>query len=66
MGPDLAKSIYLSSGCIVPLGSVINYDQQAGAGGFGMRNNLQHNEFIVYDTTQVRIKYVIELRDQNQ
>lgn len=69
-GPDFAKSIYLSNGCIIPLGPVTNYQQnlvqqQMGGKGFGHRYNaVPNNEYVVYDTTQIRIKYVIELRDQ--
>ena len=56
-GPDFAKSIYMSNGCMVPLGPVINYPQKTG-----QYLGLSHNEYIVYDTSQVRIKYVVELR----
>jgi hypothetical protein len=52
-GPDMAKSIYLSSGCIIPLGNIVNYNQQSNLQGGMARNgySLQHNEYIVYDTT---------------
>lgn len=61
-GPDFAKSIYLANGCMVPVGNLITYPT------FKSKNHyyggLQHNEYVVYDTTQVRIKYVVELRQK--
>lgn len=51
--PDASKSITLDNGCVVPLGTT-----QATSGS-GYR--LEYNEFIVYDVSQVRMKYLIKL-----
>lgn len=57
-GPDMAKSIYLQNGCVIPLGSIINYPTNPNTW-----HSLNHNEYVVYNTQQVRIKYIVELRD---
>ena len=57
-GPDFAQSIYLANGCMVPKGANITYPQTRGGYGY-----LSHNEYVVYDTTQIRIKYLLELRN---
>lgn len=59
-GPDFAKSVYLSNGTMVPLGPTIQYPVHNNNRYYG----LSHNEYVVYDTTQVRIKYVVELRQR--
>lgn len=58
-GPDFAKSVYLANGCLVPAGRRMNYPRAKDQMSW---NYLQHNEYVVYDETQVRIKYVLELR----
>jgi hypothetical protein len=59
-GPDPAANIYLPSGCIVPLGKSINNPEPKLPQGQWW--GLNHNEYVVYDTTQVRIKYMVELK----
>lgn len=60
VGPDFAKSVYLANGCMVPAGRRMNYPLINRENRW---NFLSHNEYVVYDPTQVRIKYVLELRD---
>lgn len=60
MGPDPAGNIYLPNGCTVPLGNLIQTAQPNLQQG--QYWGLQHNEFVIYDTTQVRIRYLFELR----
>lgn len=60
VGPDFAKSVYLANGCMVPAGRRMNYPIARTEDRW---NFLGHNEYVVYDETQVRIKYVLELRD---
>ena len=61
LGPDPKGHIYMPNGCAVPLGNLIDSPPLAkfGKETFG----LQHNEYIVYDTSQIRIRYIIEFRD---
>jgi hypothetical protein len=59
-GPDLAKSIYLPSGCVVPLGPVVEYKYDKKS---QEKVHLGTNEYVVYDTSQIRIKYVVEIKD---
>ena len=59
-GPDPAGNVYLPSGCIVPLGKHIRPPEpKLSAGQYWALN---YNEYVVYDTTQVRIRYLVELR----
>lgn len=60
-GPNFKKSVVLSNGARVPLGELIDYpldkDEENHWG------SLSHNEYIVYDVSQVRIRYMIQLAD---
>ena len=62
-GPDPTGNVYLPSGCVVPLGNKTTTPEHTLPRGEYWA--LNHNEYVVYDTTQVRIKYMVELR-QNQ
>lgn len=57
--PNFNKSIYLSNGCVVPLGPLIDAKPTEAY------TSLNYNEYIIYDTTQIRVKYVLELRNSN-
>lgn len=59
-GPNPADNIYLPNGCIMPLGK-IEKNEQPKTKNFSYWQ-LNHDEYIVYDTTQVRIRYLLELR----
>lgn len=63
VGPNPRGNIYMSNGCIIPLGNLTSNPPLAGAGGENF--SLQYNEYVVYNTTQVRIRYIVELRDLN-
>lgn len=67
IGPNPAGNIYMANGCVIPLGNLVA-SQQANGGGnrFGDGFSLQYNEYVVYNTTQVRIRYILELRDPDQ
>lgn len=69
-GPNPKGNIYLTNGCAVPLGKVQNnppLEKEKGAKSTDFGNNwsLQNNEYVVYNTSQVKIKYILELRDLN-
>ncbi len=62
LGPNPKGSIYMPNGCAIPLGKLQANPQP----NFGAKNEgwgLQHNEFVVYKTSQVRIRYILELRE---
>eukprot|EP01017_Pseudomicrothorax_dubius_P000029 TRINITY_DN0_c1065_g1_i2.p1 TRINITY_DN0_c1065_g1~~TRINITY_DN0_c1065_g1_i2.p1 ORF type:complete len:154 (+),score=45.35 TRINITY_DN0_c1065_g1_i2:37-498(+) len=59
-GPNFKKNIVLSNGCTVPIGPIIEYKNP------GERLALSHNEYIVYDTTQIKIRYLIQCKEGNE
>ena len=52
--PDPAQSLTLDNGTVVPLGKE---KSQTIAGG-----SLLYNEFIVYDVSQIKIKYLVKMK----
>jgi Poly(ADP-ribose) polymerase catalytic domain len=62
IGPNPRNSIFLPTGSIVPLGDLEQNPHPEWADP-KTPLNLSFNEYVVYDTTQVRIKYIIECRD---
>jgi poly [ADP-ribose] polymerase len=56
-GPDPKQSIKLGD-MTVPLGKGVDTGARAQGGGY----TLQYNEFIVYDTSRVRFKYLVKVR----
>ena len=60
-GPNPNQDVYLPNGMVVPLGKKCSTPQPKlpKHSHWG----LQHNEYVVYNTTQVRIRYLLELRD---
>ena len=62
-GPNFKQGIVLSNGAVVPCGKVIEYKQDNAANPhhpWGW-NGLMHNEYIVYDTTQIKIRYLVQV-----
>ena len=61
-GPDFSNLITLPNSVQIPVGNVINYE-------FSDEDKkkvcLGHNEYIVYDTSQVRMRYLIHFSDEN-
>ncbi|CAK63631.1 unnamed protein product (macronuclear) [Paramecium tetraurelia] len=62
-GPDYNQSVILSNGCKVPVGQCIDYPQpkKKDKEGNPVRFQLQHNEYIVYDETKVKVRYMVQL-----
>ncbi|RXG61425.1 Poly [ADP-ribose] polymerase 2 [Armadillidium vulgare] len=54
--PDLKNSVTLSDGVVVPLGPGVDTKIQNKSG-----YTLQYNEYIVYDVSQVKIKYLFKI-----
>lgn len=61
-GPNPLNNVYLSNGSIVPLGKLQQNPKPPWA-DHKQYMSLNYNEYVVYDTTQVRIKYIVECRD---
>ncbi|CAD8085273.1 unnamed protein product [Paramecium sonneborni] len=62
-GPDYKQSVVLPNGCKVPVGQCIEYQQpkKKDKNGNQFYFYLQHNEYIVFDETKVRIRYMVQL-----
>lgn len=54
--PDFSQSIYMENGIEVPVGVVS--DDPTG------KHMLYHNEYIVYDASQVRLRYLIHMKTE--
>ena len=57
-GPDLNKNFVCNNGIIIPLGNIVSYlgnDRQY------MNYMTNHPEYIVYDTAQVKIRYIVKV-----
>lgn len=57
-GPDYSQSVILEDGVTVPCGPHMQYPQPEP----GTYLYLQHNEYIVYHVSQVRLRYLLELK----
>ena len=57
-GPDYAQSVVLQDGVTVPCGPHMQYPQPPP----GQYFYLQHNEYIVYNVSQIRLRYLVELK----
>ena len=60
-GPDPAYNEVLANGAIVPLGKSIQYKYK-NEKGERIDPALSYNEYIVYDISQVRMRYLIQVR----
>jgi len=70
-GPKPGKHVVLANGCSVPIGKVVDLKKNkkannqpgvfGGFGGFGW-GGLSNNEYIVYDNSQVRIRYLVQVK----
>jgi Poly(ADP-ribose) polymerase catalytic domain len=55
-GPDMKNAIYLPTGEMIPQLPVKDY-RQSNNNYYG--GGLSYNEYIVYDESQIRIKYLV-------
>mmetsp|Transcript_24283 Transcript_24283/g.21434 ORF Transcript_24283/g.21434 Transcript_24283/m.21434 type:complete len:97 (+) Transcript_24283:1276-1566(+) len=60
-GPDFNENVTLVNGAVVPLGKHKTYEYQ-DALGKKIYPTLNYNEYIVYDLSQVRIRYLIQVK----
>jgi len=58
-GPGYKNTVVCPNGIKIPLGKVIDYN----ANDPHKRNllSLQHNEYIVYNTSQIRMRYIVQI-----
>uniref|UniRef100_A0A1I7ZLS7 Poly [ADP-ribose] polymerase n=1 Tax=Steinernema glaseri TaxID=37863 RepID=A0A1I7ZLS7_9BILA len=54
IAPDPAEDLTLPDGCVVPLGKPIEMEGAA-------KYTLNYNEYIVYNTNQINLKYLVEV-----
>jgi hypothetical protein len=63
IGPSQDENILLPNGCIVPLGKIIENKEPKFPKDKWWE--LEHNEYVVYNTTQIKVRYLLELRDDS-
>uniref|UniRef100_F1KXC7 Poly [ADP-ribose] polymerase n=1 Tax=Ascaris suum TaxID=6253 RepID=F1KXC7_ASCSU len=56
VGPDPSGNLTLEDGCVVPYGQPIALEANKAKGC-----TLNYNEYVVYDTNQIRIRYLVEV-----
>jgi hypothetical protein len=61
VGPNKEEDIFLPNGCVVPIGKIIENEKPKLSSNVWW--NLKHNEYVVYNTTQIKVRYLLELRD---
>jgi len=59
-GPDPKYNEVLANGAIVPLGKRIQYNYK-NEKGERIMPSLRYNEYIVYDISQVRVRYLVQV-----
>eukprot|EP01119_Soliformovum_irregulare_P008564 TRINITY_DN2167_c0_g1_i2.p1 TRINITY_DN2167_c0_g1~~TRINITY_DN2167_c0_g1_i2.p1 ORF type:complete len:646 (-),score=208.95 TRINITY_DN2167_c0_g1_i2:25-1962(-) len=60
-GPDMSKQLVLPNGVIIPQGEMIDYPvPEESKDIYGRFYQLGFNEYIVYDVSQVRMRYLLE------
>ena len=54
-GPDPNKNFVCNNGITIPLGNIVSFREN------NMSYATSHPEYIVYDTAQVKIRYIIKM-----
>lgn len=60
-GPNASQNITLKNGCQVPIGQIVDYKLNENRKKGQQMVTLHNNEFIVYEESQVRIRYLVQL-----
>ena len=59
-GPDPNKNFICNNGITIPIGNIVSYNSNV------IEYSTAHPEYIVYDTAQVKIRYIVKMeRDSN-
>ena len=61
-GPDYNCTVTLPNGVKIPYGKTIDYFPNEQNWGW---NGLQHNEYIVYNTNQIRMRYLVQIKKKD-
>ena len=59
--PDMNQSVVLPNGCKVPCGKHMNHKFEKAL----HPHALNYNEYIVYDTSQIKMKYLVQVKFQH-
>ena len=60
-GPDLNKTFVCNNGIKIPLGNIISYNINKNSFGSNNVSTTMNPEYIVYNTDQVKIRYIIQI-----
>ena len=63
-GPGYKHTITLPNGVKIPYGPIINYTENMNQQQ-QMMYALQHNEYIVYNTSQIRMRYMVQIKKKD-
>ena len=58
-GPDPNKNFICNNGITIPLGNIVSYNSNA------IEYSTAHPEYIVYDTAQVKIRYIVKMERES-
>lgn len=61
-GPKPNKKVVLPNGCQVPIGKIVDLKKDKNNSPFNYWNRLNHNEYIVYNNSQVRMRYLVQVK----
>ncbi|ORX89903.1 PARP-domain-containing protein [Basidiobolus meristosporus CBS 931.73] len=64
-GPDFRKALHDNDGLIIPQGPVIERAAKLDSKKRKIEFSLNHNEYIVYNVDQIRLKYIVLVKDHN-
>ncbi len=56
--PDQKDWVKLENGCVVPIGKLKSVADPKDANSY----SLLYNEYIVYDVTQIKLKYLVKIK----
>jgi poly [ADP-ribose] polymerase len=57
-GPELSDKFVLNNGVSIPLGNIVQYQYDENE---KMRRPVGYPEYIVYDSSQIRMRYLIQV-----
>lgn len=57
MGPDYNNKFVMNNGLTIPIGQIISHNRKGNRGVVG------YPEYVVYDVDQVRIRYLLQIKD---
>jgi len=65
LGPNSAENLVSKHGYVIPAGQTINLNQQQNQQyQFQEAYSLSYNEYIVYNVNQVKMRYLIQVKER--